>query len=222
MTSFWINDPLILFNKDHITEIWPNNDMSQNEKLNSITRIIIILTLLGYLITSNINIVLSGVITIFVIVIFNHYNKGNNEGFKPNESSKNTKTKNKDDIDKYNKIKPDNPMGNVLITEINDNPTRKPAPMAYTKKIEKKITEVTKKMVKNVNEDYPNIDKKLFRDLGDNYNFDESMIHFHTNPSTTIPNDQGGFANYCYGNMPSCKEGNEFACAKKNLRYINY
>jgi hypothetical protein len=48
------------------------------------------------------------------------------------------------------------------------------------------------------------------------------MINFNTNPNTQIPNDQAGFADFCYGNMPSCKEGNEFACMKKDFRYINY
>mgnify|MGYP000365593319 CR=1 FL=1 len=58
-------------------------------------------------------------------------------------------------------------------------------------------------------------------DLGDNFEFENSMMQFNTNPNTTVPNDQKGFADFCYGNMISCKEGNEFACAKKDLRYIN-
>ena len=58
------------------------------------------------------------------------------------------------------------------------------------------------------------IKKKLFSDLGDNYNFDFSMRNFYTNPNTTIPNDQGGFANFCFGDMVSAKEGNEFALGR--------
>jgi len=44
--------------------------------------------------------------------------------------------------------------------------------------------------------------KKLFADLGDKYEFDDSMRSFYTNPNTTIPNYQKGFAEFCYG---SCR-----------------
>jgi hypothetical protein len=38
----------------------------------------------------------------------------------------------------------------------------------------------------------------------------------------TIPNDQGAFAEFCYGSMISCKEGNNFACARNMSHYTNY
>ena len=38
--------------------------------------------------------------------------------------------------------------------------------------------------------------------------------------SYKIPNEQRRFAEFCYGNMPSCKEGNDFACMQNNERYI--
>ena len=115
-------------------------------------------------------------------------------------------------------------MGNVLLTDITDNPTRKAAPPSYVKKVEEKINDNTKDMIKNNNKTFnkEDLNKKLFKDLGDNYNFEESMINFYSNPATTIPNDQKGFADFCYGDMPSCKEGDDFACAKKNARHINY
>ena len=43
---FWINDPNILLKKDKITEVWPVSRMSFNEKLNAITRLVIIFTFL--------------------------------------------------------------------------------------------------------------------------------------------------------------------------------
>jgi hypothetical protein len=48
--------------------------------------------------------------------------------------------------------------------------------------------------------------------------FDHSMRNFYTNPSTTIPNDQEGFANFCFGDMISAKEGNEFALGRNMPR----
>ena len=60
--------------------------------------------------------------------------------------------------------------------------------------------------------------KKLFEDLGDNLSFEHTMRSFHAMPNTTIPNAQKAFAEFCYGNMPSCKEGDVDACSKINRR----
>ena len=40
-----------------------------------------------------------------------------------------------------------------------------------------------------------------------NFGRNISSRQFYTNPSTTIPNDQESFAKWCYGDMPSCKDG---------------
>jgi hypothetical protein len=44
------------------------------------------------------------------------------------------------------------------------------------------------------------------------------MNRFYATPSTTVPNDQAGFADYCYGNMVSCKDGDDLACARNAPR----
>jgi hypothetical protein len=46
---FWANNPTILINKEHIMEIWPSSSMHYVAKLNAITRLTILLTVLGYL-----------------------------------------------------------------------------------------------------------------------------------------------------------------------------
>ena len=48
-------EPTILLNKDKIFNLWPLQSMSVEEKLNSITRLVIILTILGFLITKTLN-----------------------------------------------------------------------------------------------------------------------------------------------------------------------
>ena len=52
--------------------------------------------------------------------------------------------------------------------------------------------------------------------------FEDSMQRFISNPNTQIPNDQEGFAKYCYGEMVSAKEGNEFSLGRNSARYTNY
>ena len=68
------------------------------------------------------------------------------------------------------------------------------------------------------------LDSRLFKDLGDNMIFDQSMRAFYATPNTQIPNDQKAFAEFCYGDMISCKEGNAFACARNGsaARWTNY
>jgi 1-deoxy-D-xylulose-5-phosphate reductoisomerase len=44
--------------------------------------------------------------------------------------------------------------------------------------------------------------------------FEQSMRQFYSNPATLTPDDQQAFAEFCYGSMISCAEGNKFACAR--------
>ena len=228
-TPFWLNEPTILFNKKHITEIWPNSNMSNMEKLNAISRFVIIASILGYLITLNIGLIFVCIVTLGVIAILYHVqsNKTKKEEI---EKSKDKPEKIKESFinsvlynelkNEYTNPKENNPMMNVLLPEIIYNPTRNEAAPAFNVEVEKDINKNTKDYVVNTTfsdesakqQEY--IKRKLFSDLGDNYSFDYSMRNFYTNPNTTIPNDQGGFANFCFGDMISAKEANEFALGR--------
>ena len=50
-SPFWVNDIKVLFNQNHIMHLVPLETMSFEEKLNAMTRLVIIMTLFGYLIT---------------------------------------------------------------------------------------------------------------------------------------------------------------------------
>ena len=50
-TPFWFNDPIILFNKESILEIWPTQQMTFETKLNAISRLVIFMSLLGFIFT---------------------------------------------------------------------------------------------------------------------------------------------------------------------------
>jgi len=64
---FWSNDPSILFDKNEFMKIWPISNMSFEEKLNSISRMVILVSILGFLITININFLLICIITLSLI-----------------------------------------------------------------------------------------------------------------------------------------------------------
>ena len=69
MTNFWLENPNILLNKNYITEIWPNSSFDLGRKLNAITRIIIIMTILGYFLTKSHLIPVSAFVSLFILVI---------------------------------------------------------------------------------------------------------------------------------------------------------
>lgn len=116
----------------------------------------------------------------------------------------------------------ENPVMNVLLTEINDDPNRKSALPAYNLNVEKEINDNVKSLIKNNLGDNDIVEQRLFREIGDNFGFEQSMRNFYTTPNTRIPNDQEAFANFCYGDMISCKDGDGLACIKFNPRHINY
>jgi hypothetical protein len=240
-TPFWVNDPMILFNRDEIMDIWPAPLMSIEQKLNAISRIVILLSVLGFLITKNINILFTGLITLAIFVMIykmqhqEEYNiknsKNSNNGNNNDNNDANDKTSKKEGFvnsKMYAALKSTmttptvtNPMMNVLLPEIAYNPERNQAAPAYNPKVEKDINHTTETAAvlnfepKTLTE-AEKLRKKLFADLGDKYEFDDSMRSFYTNPNTTIPNDQKAFAEFCYGSMISCKEGNEHACQRFN------
>jgi hypothetical protein len=109
---------------------------------------------------------------------------------------------------------PENPFSNVLLTDIHGRPDKKPAGPAYNATINQRILDSAKEAVINANPDQPDITDKLFKDLGEQMTFEQSMRQFYSNPSTLTPDDQQAFAEFCYGSMISCAEGNKFACAR--------
>jgi hypothetical protein len=112
-----------------------------------------------------------------------------------------------------------NPFSNVLVTDYEFNPQKKPALPSYPEDVNNEILFQAKKLVNEMNPSQPNLSDKLFKGLGDEMDFEQSLRQFNSNPATTIPNDQRAFAEFCYGSMVSCKEGNLFACAKNATRY---
>jgi hypothetical protein len=213
MDTFWLNDPTILLNKNQLTEIWPSQELSFERKLNAITRLILILTLLGFLATKSIKIIVTTSITLVVLVIIYKNQKNNKkEGFDSIKNTYNKKILKNVMQDKFQTPTVQNPLMNVMPTDYTENPNRKKAAPITNKMIEQEVNNAVKK----------SLDPKLFRNLGDNLTFQHSMRTFNAQPATTIPNDQKAFMDYCYGNMKSCKEGDELQCTKNNTDNLKY
>ena len=66
-TPFWSNQPTILFNKESILQVWPTQEMTIETKLNAISRLVLFMTLLGFIVTRNMNLLIICVITLAII-----------------------------------------------------------------------------------------------------------------------------------------------------------
>jgi len=228
---FWSENPNVLFQSEYILEFFPVESMSYEQKLNAITRTVILLTIVGFAFSQSFRLLIVSSITLFAIFLLHHYHE--------KENKKRTLDKKKENFEnpaiafleqKNIPISPEifdtpsssNPFSNVLMTDYDYNPNKKPAPPSFNGNINKEILASAKKLVQEANPDQPDIANKLFSSLGDQFVFEQSLIPFASNPASTIPNDQGAFAEFCYGSMISCKEGNNFACARNLSHYTNY
>jgi hypothetical protein len=222
MTSFWLYNPSILVKKEHITKLFPEKNMNSNEKLNAITRLIVILTVLGYLITEKSNVFITGIITIAAIILL--YMIQRNEEVKKGVIDVKEAFSNMEVYDEkkseFTQPTVANPVMNVLMTEYTDDPNRMAAAPSYFPEVSKSINESTKQFIKNNFED-ETIGEKLFNDLGDSFGFNQSMRAWYVTPNTKIPNEQDEFAKFCYGDMKSCKDGDDFACIQGSQRWRN-
>jgi hypothetical protein len=232
---FWTEDPNILLQQKYIFEFFPVDAMVYNQKLNAVTRTIIVLTILGFIFSRNLRILIIGLITVGAIYLMHHYHEKEDQKMESKKVLDNVKEGfDGPGLAVYRELGmpvptdvftvPDssNPFSNVLVTDYDYNPNKKPAPPAFNSNINNQILVQAKNLVQEANPDHPGIADKLFKDLGEQLEFEQSLRPFHSNPATTIPNDQGAFAEFCYGSMISAKEGNKFAMARNMSRYTNY
>jgi ABC-type multidrug transport system fused ATPase/permease subunit len=242
-TPFWTNEPTILFNKEYIFEMWPTSDMCYERKLNAITRLIILITILGYIFTMSKRVLVVGFITLIVIFVLFKMKKQKitksmiNEGFNNKQNSK--KKVEVDNSSSYvnpvtleSVLKSDykegtkkNPFSNVLLTQIEDDPDRKSAPPSFNVDVDEDITKNVKRAVQMMNPGIKNTNKQLYGDIYQNFELDQSNRAFFSTANTRVTNDQGAYGKFLYGDMPSSKESN-FAAAiqreKDSYRYTLY
>ena len=244
-TPLWINDPTILLNKNEIFDLWPSPNMSYEEKVNSVTRVIILITILGFIFTMKINIFYIGVTTLAVMFILLKIRKPKltknvlNEGFslQKSQSQDNNMYNNKTNVitnpsnletvlrENYKEGSKKNPFSNVLLTDIGDDPKRKSAPPSFNVDVDEDITKNIKKSVQFMNPDIKNTNKQLFSSLTENFYLDQSNRAFFSTANTKIPNDQAAYGEFLYGNMPSAKESNVEGNIQRiadNYRYTLY
>ena len=238
--QFWSNDPTLLFNKEYIFELWPTNQMCYEQKLNAISRLIILITILGFILTMSTRVLIVGGLTLITIFILFSMRKTKitkemvKEGFnvEGNEVTglfdKSKEIVNPTTLQTFLKSEfkegtKKNPFSNVLLTQIMDDPDRKAAPPSFNVDVEEDITNNVKKAVQMINPGIKNTNKQLYDSLWDKFELDQSNRIFYSTPNTRVSNDQTAYAEFLYGTMPSAKESNAegaFARVQDNYRYI--
>lgn len=201
----WINDPTILLKHENLEKLWPCDKMDKAEKFNAMTRLILFITIAGYIATMEFSVMLLGVFAIGALTyIYLNKKDENVEGFDTV----------RDTIVDISKTMPNNnnPLMNVMPADVLDNPRRPEANKSYNNEITNKINKSVQEFVSNEFEENDKIKEKLFRDIGDTWEFEQSMRTWYTTPNTQIPNDQKSFTDFCYGEMQSCKDGDSIAC----------
>jgi len=242
-TQFWTNEPTILFNKEYMLDLWPTSNMNYEQKLNAITRLIILVSILGYILTMSTRIIFVGIITLIIIFVLFKMKKQKitkemlDEGFsvQGNEITglfdKNLTTTNPITLESVLKSEfkegtKRNPFSNVLLTEIMDEPDRKSAPPAFNPDVDTQITKDVKRSVQFMNPEIKNTSKQLFGDLYEQFNLDQSNRVFFSTANTKIANDQGAFAQFLYNDLKySAKESTPegaIARVQDNYRYTLY
>jgi hypothetical protein len=188
--NFWGDEITILFDKNRSVEFYPSQDMTKNEKLNSIARFSIYLGGMMTLFKKDPNylsITLIGLLITYLIytqtiqIEFLDEDLPNKfTGFLDKRTRKPTK---------------ENPFMNVVITDFGTGKDPAPAADISNKEIKEEMTK--------------NFEKGLYIDANDYFSNQNNQRQFYTFPSTTIPNDRASLANWLFKKETSCKEDND-------------
>ena len=196
---FWINNLNELLNPILI----PTENMTLEEKLNTISRLILFIGIIAAFIFNDSRYILFIIIMLIIsIIIYSFQNKNllSSEKFLDN--------KNLDIIDNKLCTKPtvNNPFMNPTIMDVTYNSNKPTACSIDNKKITNLISDT--------------FYSRVFRQAGDIYGKMSSERQFYTVPCTSIPSDQTSYAEWLYKTGKTCKENNGAQCL--NNIYTDY
>lgn len=224
----WVDEPSVLWRPDAALEWWPTRAMTTREqKTNALVRGLIVVGSLAFACLGNVHVLGALLVMITGIAVWCRL------GFPASSSTEafglfggdNDKTKNppeKDKDNRYHRTTRQNPLGNVLLT---DRADRQAAPPAFSSEVNEDIVKQVKRAVQRMHPSLPNASRVLYGDLWQQYQLDTSMRQFYSTANTRVGNDQGAFAQWLYGDMPSAKEATPAGDQQRYLdaeRYIMY
>ena len=209
--KIWFEDPKVLIEPRNWGKYIPQKHQSKNEKLNSLVRLSLYISVLFVIISMNMNYVFVFIITAFLTYLVNiSQEKNNNEKLKKEIENYEDLEKDTDYHKRKIKVKNyakkcslptnDNPFMNFLVT---DKRNKKPACHSYNDP-----------KIKDLVED--KFSHKLYRDINSVYNNENSQREFYTMPNTEVMNRQKELGEWLYMTPKTCKEGNGNQCVANN------
>lgn len=203
---FWQQDISVLYRKDQLSAFVPKSNMSLEEKLNALVRFCCYAGIMLFAYNKSITFMYLPLIAMLITKLMYDHQKSRAESMSnlPSGDIQNPRVRREGGLC----VPPtaDNPFMNVSMSDYRNDPDR-PAACAITDP-DIKIS-AKEKFTDN-----------LFRDVNDVYGRTSSERQFYTMPSTTIPNRQDSFMQFCYGdvNKNSCKQGNMQRCVYEDIR----
>lgn len=198
MERVWFDDPAELIKTDRLMVFWPTKKQTPEERVNAVTRFMIYSVLISYPIRRDSRIVVLALLVISAMFIL--YKRG-----MVADSSMPAFV----DGEVYNggscqRPTADNPMANVLLSDINDNPNRPPA-CDYQ--------HVKGDIMKYLNNTIP-YDAGRSRSSMPEFQRNTAARQFVSQPVSTIPGAQTQFAEWLYGQKfsPLCRS-DQSACS---------
>ena len=196
--EIWYNNISNLFEVDKLMNFFPNEEMSLEEKLNSALRFTLYFSVIVYIVNRTFYVFY--LVLIMAGITYIVYNANQKENFLNDDDEylisslkKNSKS------GRCSVPQKTNPFMNVLMNDYVHNPKRPEACDVSKPVVEKKVKQY--------------FENDLYMNIDDVFNKNSSYRQFYTTPSTTIPNDQEGFAKWLYfSEDKTCKEGNTQKC----------
>lgn len=190
ITKIWIKDLSILIHKDKILEFVPTEKMTYEEKINSIVRFSLYLSLLLSILKGNLTYIYIFLITLAITYLIYIFNKKNSE--EEVESEENIENfKDIENNESCVKPKPNNLFMNFNIA---DDFKENKIPCKYTKTVNKYIDE--------------NFNKNLFKDSSTIFNEKSNQRQFYTMPNNEPANNRTELSKWLYLLPESCDDKN--------------
>ena len=201
MSQFWLENPSILIDRDYLLEIFPSRKLNIVDKLNAIVRLSIYYTIILYFYKKDKNYLVIPLVTAGITWLIWSRRKD----IHVDNIMKDSIEGKLDDLVKINDLNTEcriptkeNPFMNPTLADYGRENIKKSCPSYNNVGVQRRMNEL-------YNED-------IYRDIKDVFNKNTGDRQFYTVPGNQVPNDQGSFSQWCYGQPPGCKEGNQIAC----------
>lgn len=201
-SRIWYRDPQRFLADTSVSHFFPSRDEPLVDQLNATMRFAVYLSLILFVIKRDPNMLFIGVAVGAVTYVVHESRRSDDVG--SFERMKSLDLGQEPDGKVCVKPTRDNPFMNVNVNQIRDFPNRPPACDPMRKKVKAQMEK--------------EFDHDLYRDVDDVFGRNSSSRQFYTMPSTTIPNDSVGFAEWLYKPRGrTCKEGNGLQCSRLQL-----